>query len=114
MADVAELCPRVILIHHGRLLYDGLLGQLSDQLAPFKLIRLTLDRENGGADWRQRLPEGTAVLDPDPANLTLRVPRRETSAITAYLLNTLPVVDLSVENPPLEAVIDQIYQEAAV
>ncbi len=114
MADVAELCPRVILIHHGRLLYDGLLGQLSDQLAPFKLIRLALDRANGEGEWRHRLPEGTAVLDPDPANLTLRVPRRETSAITAYLLNALPVVDLSVENPPLEAVIDQIYQEAAV
>ncbi|MCB8985566.1 MAG: ATP-binding cassette domain-containing protein [Ardenticatenaceae bacterium] len=114
MADVAELCPRVILIHHGRLLYDGLLGQLSEQLAPFKLIRLALDRENSSSEWRDRLPEDTAVLNPDPANLTLRVPRRETSALTAHLLNTLPVVDLSVENPPLEAVIDQIYQEAAV
>ncbi|MCA9872680.1 MAG: ATP-binding cassette domain-containing protein, partial [Anaerolineales bacterium] len=112
MADVAELCPRVILIHHGRLLYDGLLGQLSEQLAPFKLIRLALDRENSSSEWRDRLPEDTAVLNPDPANLTLRVPRRETSALTAHLLNTLPVVDLSVENPPLEAVIDQIYQEA--
>ncbi len=114
MADVAELCPRIILIHQGRLLYDGLLGQLSEQLAPFKLIRLTLDRENAAEDWRNGLPEDTAVLDHDPANLTLRVPRRETSAITAYLLNTLPVVDLSVENPPLEAVIDQIYTEAHI
>ena len=37
------LCPRVILIHHGRLLYDGALSGLAERLAPFKLIRLTLE-----------------------------------------------------------------------
>jgi hypothetical protein len=31
----------------------------------------------------------------------------------AQLLNTLPVIDLVVEDPPIEAVIDQIYQEGA-
>ena len=44
MADVTALCPRVMLIHHGQLLYDGALGGLTGRLAPFKLIRLTLAR----------------------------------------------------------------------
>ena len=42
MADVVELCPRVLLIQEGKLLYDGALAELSARLAPFKLVRLTL------------------------------------------------------------------------
>ncbi|MBN1965760.1 MAG: ABC transporter, partial [Anaerolineae bacterium] len=114
MADVAELCPRVILIHHGQLLYDGLLQQLSEQLAPFKLIRLTLDRDNGSPVPDEALPSEAHVIARENGQLTLRVSRSQTAATTARLLNTLPVVDLSVENPPIEAVIDQIYQEGNV
>ena len=42
MADVAELCPRVILIHRGELLYDGSLEGLSEKLSPFKLVKIQL------------------------------------------------------------------------
>ena len=45
-----------------------------------------------------------------PGLITVRVPRPNTAALTAQLLNTLSVADLSVEDPPIEAVIDQIYQ----
>jgi ABC-2 type transport system ATP-binding protein len=45
--------------------------------------------------------------------LTLRVGRSQAPSLTAYLLNTLPVADLAVEDPPIEAVIDQVYQEGA-
>lgn len=109
MADVIELCERVILIHHGELLYDGPLAELGARLAPFKLIKLTLNRPlNGG------LPAGAHIVSQANGSLTLRVDRQQTSAITAKLLNQLPVVDLSIEDPPLEAVIDQIYQEGSL
>jgi ABC-2 type transport system ATP-binding protein len=114
MADVAELCERVILIHQGQLLYDGSLPALSTQLAPFKLIRLTFDVDKGTPPLAETLPPDVAVMEQNNGHLTLRVPRRDTSAITAQLLNTWPIVDLSVENPPLEAVIDQIYQEGSI
>ena len=110
MADVAELCPRVILIHQGSLLYDGSLQALSAELAPFKLIHLTVDQENGLDGLNEMLGAETAVIHQQNGSITLRVPRKDTSAITAKLLNRLPIVDLSVENPPLDAVIDQIYQ----
>jgi ABC-2 type transport system ATP-binding protein len=109
MADVVELCPRVILIHHGELLYDGPLAGLSEKLAPFKLIRLALREPVGG-----NLPEAAHVVSQENGSLTLRVERRDTAAITAQLLRTLPVIDLSVEDPPIETVIDQIYQEGAI
>jgi ABC-2 type transport system ATP-binding protein len=114
MADVVELCERVILIHNGELLYDGSLPALSARLAPFKLIRLTFDAGKGTPPMAESLPPETTVMEQNNGQLTLRVPRRDTSAITAHLLNTFSIVDLSVENPPLEAVIDQIYQEGSV
>jgi ABC-2 type transport system ATP-binding protein len=40
MADVTALCPRVMLIHHGQLIYDGALQALATKLAPFKLVKL--------------------------------------------------------------------------
>jgi ABC-2 type transport system ATP-binding protein len=106
MADVVELCPRVILIHHGRLLYDGPLAALSARLAPFKLVRLTLNGPPAAP-----LPAEAIVLDQSNGSLSLRVDRQQASAVTARLLQSLPVVDLVVEEPPIEAVIDQVYQE---
>ncbi|HEY0472820.1 MAG TPA: ATP-binding cassette domain-containing protein [Kribbella sp.] len=39
MADVEALCPRVIMIDHSRVRYDGDLGSLAAKLSPGKLIR---------------------------------------------------------------------------
>ena len=49
-------------------------------------------------------------MEQENGRLTLRVSRAEVPALTAHLLNTLPVADLTVEDPPIEAVIDQVYQ----
>ena len=114
MADVTALCPRVILIHHGELLYDGELRGLAARLAPFKLLRLSLRHDSAQPTPEISLPPQVETVERENGNLTLRVPRAETAALTAHLLNTLPVADLSVEDPPIEAVIDQIYQGATL
>jgi ABC-2 type transport system ATP-binding protein len=116
MADVVALCPRVILIHHGQLLYDGELNGLAERLAPFKLIRVALrtGMGNGYSGGRLDLPAGADVVERENGRLTLRVDRSEAPSITAHLLNTMPVADLAVEDPPIEAVIDQIYQEGDI
>jgi ABC-2 type transport system ATP-binding protein len=115
MADVVALCPRVILIHHGQLLYDDKLEGLARRLAPFKLIRVALrgaqpGSDPEGSDHDLALPPGVDVVEHENGRLTLRVARSEAPSLTAHLLNTLPVADLAVEDPPIEAVIDQIYQ----
>src|SRR5512136_247110 len=65
MADVMALCPRVILIHHGRLLYDGELGSLAQKMAPFKLVRITLGAENGSSGRDIPLPAGVEITQRD-------------------------------------------------
>ncbi len=112
MADVMALCPRVILIHHGRQLYDGELNGLAQRLAPFKLLRVSLreERTNGSLS----LPPGVEVTEREPNRLTLRAPRADAPSLTSMLLQALPVADLTIEDPPIEAVIDQIYTEGEV
>ena len=114
MADVTALCPRVILIHQGELLYDGELQGLASRLAPFKLVRLALRSDSDNPDPKMTLPPGAEIVEQENGSLTLRTHRNETPELTAYFLNTLHVADLSVEDPPIEAVIDQIYQDAEV
>jgi ABC-2 type transport system ATP-binding protein len=88
MADVQALCRRVIVIHHGRLLFDGDLSALSDRFAAHKTIE--------------------AVLA-DGERVTLQVPRAETSRATAELLAQHEVHDLTVEDPSIEDVIHQVF-----
>lgn len=112
MADVIALCPRVILIHKGGILYDGDLGILARKLAPFKLIRVTLQPGNSGG--AACFPPGIDLLGMEGDSATFRVGRDDAPEMTARLLAAVPVVDLVVEDPPVEAVIDQIYQEGSV
>jgi ABC-2 type transport system ATP-binding protein len=114
MADIERLCQRVLLIHHGELLYDGALNGLSTLLTNSKIIRLTLSEEQSeeqSVDW---LPEDAEIIERNHHNFTLRVNRSRTAAITAELLKHLPVSDLMVEEPALESVIDRVYQEGVL
>lgn len=106
MAEVEALCPRVILIDHGRLRYDGSLPALATNLSPYKLLRVTTADSVRAVDW-----DAYGQLDAtDSQQVTLRVPRRDVPAVTGRLLAEVPVADLTVADPPLEAMMDQFYR----
>ncbi|MFQ5429291.1 MAG: ATP-binding cassette domain-containing protein [Phycisphaerae bacterium] len=105
MADVTALCERIIVIDHGRILFDGSLADLSARLAPYKVIQIDLDRELDGYD-PSALGE---VLSTEPRKIVLRVPKGQAASATARLLTELPVLDLTIEDPPIEDVIAQVF-----
>ena len=105
MADVQALCPRVIVIHHGRILYDGPLTGLADQFAAYKTIGVAV--ENGHAD----LGRYGEVIHRDGDWVTLRVAKRDTSQVAARLLSEQSVVDLTIEEPPIEDVIELVFAQ---
>ena len=107
MADVEALAERVIVIHRGGLLFDGALAALVDRFAPAKTMTVDLEYPVAGLD---RYGE---VVAADDCRVTLRVPKREAAAITARLLADLPVVDLTVTDPPVDEVIDQVFTAGA-
>jgi len=107
MDDVVALCRRVIVIHHGLLLYDGALAQLVERMAPYKRIVVTL--APGGTE--RNLATYGEVAARDDVRATLHVPRREAPERTARLVRDLgeQLADLSVEDPPIEEVIDRVF-----
>jgi viologen exporter family transport system ATP-binding protein len=105
MADVEALCERVIVIHHGQILYDGPLAGLADRFAAYKTIGVAL--ENGQAD----LSGYGEVMHRDGDWVTLRVPKAQTSTVTARLLSQEQVLDLNVEDPPIEDVIELVFAQ---
>jgi ABC-2 type transport system ATP-binding protein len=108
MADVTALCERIIIIHHGQLKYDGGIADLSRRIAPFKLIGVLLQdgapcdlgcygelTEHGNGDGKQYI----------------RVPANQVTALTAQILAELPVYDLTIEDPPIESVIEAAFTD---
>ena len=105
MADVKALAERVVVIDRGKLLYDGQLTGLIDRYAPHKTITLHLERPIDRAD----VAAYGEVVAADDVQVQIRTDKAEAAAVTARLLAELPVTDLSVEDPPLEYVIDQVF-----
>jgi len=60
------------------------------------------------------LPEDVELIEREQNRLTVRIPKASAPALTAQMLGSLPVVDLTVQDPPIEIVIDQIYQNSEV
>jgi ABC-2 type transport system ATP-binding protein len=107
MADVVALCKRVIVIHHGHILFDGNLADLSHRFAAYKTINVDL------ADGAVALDAYGDVLERDGDRTKLRVPKAETPRIAARLLSEQQVADLTIEDPPIEDVIELVFAEGA-
>jgi len=108
MADVVALCKRVIVIHHGVLLYDGELSGLVDKFSAEKTIALSLP------DSSVDLEKYGKVTSRDGGRVILQVPKSQVSQVTTQLLADLPVIDLTIEDPPIDDVIEFVFNEQPV
>ncbi len=112
MADVTALCERIIIIDHGQLKYDGSIAGLTRRIAPFKLIGIAL----GDPCPCDLTPYGTPIAvdgseEGDGGKQYIQVPAGEVARITARMLAELPIHDLTIEDPPIESVIERAFQE---
>jgi ABC-2 type transport system ATP-binding protein len=105
MADVAALCKRVIVIHHGQILHDGELSGLVERFSAFKTIGVVLEEPNG--DLREYGEE----IGRDGPKRFLRVPKADASKVAARLLNERQVADLTIEEPPIDEVIESVFAQ---
>jgi ABC-2 type transport system ATP-binding protein len=107
MDDVAALCPRVIVIDKGTLSYDGQLEALVRRMRPEKRVVLRLERP---AELRALEGMGK-VVSCEPAQVVLQVSQDKVSLTVARALATLSVRDLTVEDPPLEEVMSELFSQ---
>jgi ABC-2 type transport system ATP-binding protein len=106
MADVQALCKRVIVIHHGRILFDGELAALATRFGADKTIGVTL--KEGAPDRATFAPYGE-VLGVEDGKVSLKVPRATAPEVAGRLLRDLSVADLTIEDPPIEDVIESVF-----
>lgn len=106
MGDVTALCSRVLIINHGRLLYDGELSVLTEKLTPYKLLEVRLPSVPA-LNWDD-YGEPVAI---EEGKVTLRVPRERIPEVSAEFLQRLEVYDLNIQDPPMEEVITLAFQE---
>ncbi len=105
MADVTALCKRIVVIDKGKIVFDGDLSGLVERMSTHKIVRLQLENPVG-----QDILAGFAeVKSLDGLNAELLVPRLEVSRVSARILSELPVADVTIEDPPIEEVIGQVF-----
>ncbi len=103
MADVEALCKRVIVIHQGSILFDGELSALADRFTSHKKIVVK------PADQNLDLSGYGEIVEADLGRVAFRVPKSQVPQVTARLLSEVAIDDLSVEDPPIEDVIEMVF-----
>src|SRR6266850_622981 len=107
MADIQELCRRVIIIDHGKIFFDGQLAEILDRFADFKLVTIQCEgAANCSADHLGKYGE---IVQQKPGTIQLKVKRDRVIAVCKALLDELPVTDIDIQEVPIEEVIRRIF-----
>jgi ABC-2 type transport system ATP-binding protein len=108
LADIERLCRRVMIIDHGRVLYDGDLDTIKQRFGTERT--LVVDLEEPGPPIAV---EGAEVVKVEGPRQWLRFKRADVTAadLVARVAADARLVDLSVEEPDIEGVVRRIYVE---
>jgi ABC-2 type transport system ATP-binding protein len=111
MDDVVALCPRVIVIDRGVLIHDGDLRALVRRIKPHKRVSITLGASSDADP--AKVDAALAKLGPverrDGVRVVIQLRESELATAIPFLLGSLPVADLSIEDPPLEDVMRELF-----
>ncbi|PQO43254.1 ATP-binding cassette domain-containing protein [Blastopirellula marina] len=105
MKDIAALCQRVVVIAGGEIIYDGSLGGIIDRFGGHKIVTLQFDQEDVPGD----LARFGDVIEIQPPRAKIRVDRNAVGRVLGSILDQYELADVSVEDPPLEEVIAEVF-----
>lgn len=107
MNDIEALCRRMVLINQGRIVFDGELDRVNDLFSERKILRLQLSDEMDA----DQLTRFGMVKRCEGVEVTLEIPKERMKAVAKEILDTLPVVDFTMEDIPVEEGIALLYQQ---
>ncbi|NOX59183.1 MAG: ATP-binding cassette domain-containing protein [Planctomycetes bacterium] len=105
MQDIEALCKRVVVINHGRLIFDGKLNEIVERFSEHKIIKFRF-REGDMPD--DLTPFGEVLELAGPA-VTLRVERSQVAELTGHVLANHAIDDIAIEEIPIEEVIGEVF-----
>ncbi|XHU95297.1 MAG: ATP-binding cassette domain-containing protein [cyanobacterium endosymbiont of Rhopalodia gibba] len=106
MADITALCKRVLLIHQGRLIYDGDLEKICTRFAPYRQVNVEL----ADSISTDQLASYENVETVDGQVVKFLVKQENLITMITHILDRFEVIDLNVTDPPLEEVIGHLFQ----
>jgi ABC-2 type transport system ATP-binding protein len=115
LSDIEELCRRVVIIDHGKLIYDGTLEELRRSLGRINQIKIHLADRRGSLNLGQLLGVGNGIRWErlDDLTYSIRYNREQLSSadIIRRIVNEVPIRDIYIEAQPIEEIIKTIYSE---
>jgi ABC-2 type transport system ATP-binding protein len=111
LADIERLCSRLLIIDHGRVIYDGTIERLIERYGEERTLVVDLEEPAPPLEV-----DGARVVRVEGPRQWLRFRREEVTAarLTAAVAERAPLVDLTVEEPDIEDVVRRIYAEGAI
>ncbi|OGE43037.1 ABC transporter [Candidatus Daviesbacteria bacterium RIFCSPLOWO2_01_FULL_39_12] len=110
MGDVKELCKRVIIINEGKILYDGLLTEIVEKFAPYKIIKADFEKMVD----KDKLIGFGEIKNYDGLYVEIQLSKEEVAKKAAKLLSSFAVADLTIEDPAIEDIIRQVFKKGTV
>lgn len=110
MADITALCDRVLIIHQGKLMYDGKLDELLERFSPYSEVRV----EFAHTLPREKLSDYAEIESIDGREVRFLVRREELTATVSRILAQTEVLDLSIGDSPIEETIGRLFSAGAV
>jgi ABC-2 type transport system ATP-binding protein len=107
MKDVEELCERVIMIDHGKLLYDGSLAQIIKKYAKEKVLSIVFETDVK----KEVLQKFGEIASFTPRKVTIKVESEKSNTVASKLLQDFPVEDLTIEEPSMDDVIKDAFSD---
>jgi ABC-2 type transport system ATP-binding protein len=113
MDDVTALCPRILVIDHGRIVYDGSREALVARVRPGRRVTVRLSAPAPADTLAALEAAGAKVVAHGDAELTLDVPQSDIAAVVSLALARCAVSDLAVVEPPLDEVLAELFTRGA-
>lgn len=110
MADIQELCERVIVIHKGQKIYDGDLDRLETGSAGTRQKIVTFLPENDSFTTEWKSAYGITTRE-DLGKIVVRAPGTQVVQVSQEILTQGPVADITIEDVPLEDVIADLFEK---
>lgn len=105
MKDVEELCKRIIIIDHGKILYDGLLANIVKKYAKNKSITAIFEKPVA----LEKIKQLGHILSFEPTKAVLSIPRAKSNHVASKLLEHFAVEDINIEEPNIEEIIRDVF-----
>lgn len=111
MSDIEKVCERMIIIDHGRIIYDGLVASMKEQIEPHRTLVVDFSHKIDNIEF-----DHAELVARDGRQARFRFDRREISAsqLITELAALYPIKDISVEEPAIESIVREIYENGSL